>query len=161
MVEHTLKTLASIVLERDEGFHERAYLDTKGYWTIGRGHFIGKTIQELKLPRHILEALFEHDFQKHLEFTHKVFGKEFFESLDLVRQMGLYSLCFNMGSRIYTFTTTIQLLKDRKWREAATNLRVSKWARDVDPRQEKDTGRDDRVIAMIEYSELHKDYMYE
>lgn len=152
------RTLTARVLDLDEGFKIMPYLDSKGYWTIGRGHYIGKDVSLLRLPAAAVEALFDEDLETHLDLTIRVFGKEFFNSLDEVRQVGLFSLVFNMGTKIYTFKNTIELIKQSKWDEVANNLRVSKWARDVDPKNRHGYGRDDRVIAMIEFGVFDKAY---
>lgn len=152
------RALSARVLDLDEGFKTMPYLDSKGYWTIGRGHYIGKDISLLKLPASVVEALFDEDLEVHLDLTIRVFGKEFFNSLDTARQVGLFCLAFNMGMRIYSFNHTIELIKQSEWTEAANNLRASKWARDVDPKNRHGIGRDDRVIGMIEFGTFDKAY---
>lgn len=146
------------VLKVDEGVKPSPYLDSKGFWTIGVGHFIGLDFKKLVLPPEAVEIILDRDIEIHLDLTIRVFGKGFFNSLDEVRQVGLFCLAFNMGARIYTFKETIGLIKQSRWAEAANNLRVSKWARDVDPRQREGIGRDDRIIKMIEFGTLDEAY---
>lgn len=150
--------LAKKVLKLDEGVKASPYLDSKGLWTIGVGHCIGSDLKSLKLPEEAIDVILEDDIIIHLDLTIRVFGKDFFNSLDKARQVGLFSLAFNLGNNIYSFKNTIGLIKEKRWTEAANNLRASKWARDVDPRNRIGLGRDDRVIAMIEFGVFDKAY---
>lgn len=158
MTLEKFRALSARVLKIDEGVKPSPYLDSNGFWTIGVGHFIGLDFKKLVLPPEAVEIILNRDIEIHLDLTVRVFGKQFFNSLDEVRQVGLFSLAFNMGARIYTFKETIGLIKQSRWGEAANNLRVSKWARDVDPKQREGIGRDDRIIAMIEFGIFDKAY---
>ncbi len=155
---HKFFSSAKKVLKLDEGIRRSPYLDSKGLWTIGVGHCIGRDLKNLDLPEEAIEAILENDIIAHLDLTIRVFGKEFFNSLDEARQVGLFSLAFNLGNNIYSFRNTIGLIKEKRWTEAANNLRASKWARDVDPRNRPGLGRDDRVVAMIEFGVFDKAY---
>jgi lysozyme len=151
-------SFAKKVLRLDEGVKSSPYLDTKGLWTIGVGHLIGSDLKRLSLPETAIDAMLDEDIEIHLDLVVRVFGKEFFNSVEVARQVGLFSLVFNMGPNIYSFKNTIGLIKERRWTEAANNLRASKWARDVDPKNRAGIGRDDRVIAMIEFGIFDKAY---
>lgn len=149
---------AKRVLRFDEGFQASPYRDTVGLWTIGVGHMIGDDLSKLKLSDSAIEALLESDIEIHLTFIRHIFGTEFFDSLTVARQVALLSLGFNMGMNLLKFKHTIELIKDRNWETAAYNLGMSKWAHDVDPRQRKGVGRDDRVIEMLRTGIFPLDY---
>ena len=146
------------ILIHDEGFRNKPYKDTQGYWTIGVGHFIGEDLSNLKLSDAAIYAQFEQDLQAHVMFTQGIFGLEFFQSIGAVRQAALVSLAFNLGINLLKFTQTIPLIKQGKWQEACENLSKSKWAKDVDPYQRIGQGRDDRIIYMLKTGRFAPEY---
>lgn len=136
------------------------YLDSKGYWTIGRGHFIGKDLTTLKLPNFIIDLLFEHDLMRCIRESQLVFGAAFFESLSDARKMAIITLFFTMGGSKVTnqFQDTIEKILQRDWEDMAKRVLKWQWARDVDPRQRPGEGRDDRISYMFKTGEFHPEY---
>lgn len=146
------------VLTFDEGYSNRPYKDTKGYWTIGVGHFIGADLENFKVSNAVVDVMLKEDIEAHLSYVQGVFGLQFFNSLDIVRQVALLSLGFNLGVNLLQFKNTIELIKQRKWGEACVNLAKSKWAKDVDPKQITGKGRDDRIIYMLKEGKFPQEY---
>lgn len=145
-------------LELDEGFENGPYKDTKNYWTIGVGHFIGHDLKRLKLCDDAIRAQLQHDMKSHWQIAVDIFGDEYLQALPVGRQCAIMALCFNLGSKFKTWTNTIALIKDGQWARVADLLLAYKWAKDVDPRQRKGQGRDDRVSYMFRTGELHPEY---
>jgi GH24 family phage-related lysozyme (muramidase) len=153
------------VFDLDEGKGKpgrpgQPYLDSKGYWTIGRGHFIGKDLTALKLPDFIIDALFFHDISRCIKEAEIVFGKDFFESLPDARKLAIITLFFTMGGTKVTsqFDETIQVIQRREWDNVARRVFTWQWARDVDPKQRPGEGRDDRVAYMFKTGEFPPEY---
>ncbi len=148
----------------DEGKHNKPYKDPKGYWTIGVGYFIGKELKDLHLSDGVVDLMLEEKIDGACASAVKIFGEEYFYSLSEARQNAIINLIFNMGEGnlekgFRSFTETIPLMKKGLWHVAAINLSKSLWARDVDPRQRPDQGRDDRIVYMIETGEYHPEYL--
>lgn len=154
--------VAKTVLIADEGFRNKPYRDSKGYWSIGVGRLIGALIQDLKLSDDEVEYLLYNDMKKHWSETVEIFGQDFLKSLDVVRQTALLSLVFNLGgTKLLKFHQTLPAIKAKNWKLAGELLRKSKWAKDVDPKQIPGQGRDDRIIAMLETGKLPSFYKLE
>jgi len=135
------------------------YKDTKGYWTIGRGHLIGESLTDLKLSRHIVEELFKEDLAIAIRESRLVVGSLFFDSLAPARQVALISMLYTLGrNKFLRFEETIDAIKRNDWQEVGRRVLASKWARDVDPRQRVGVGRDDRVAHMFITGEFHPYY---
>lgn len=135
------------------------YQDTKGNWTIGKGHLIGKYITDLKLSSHMIEELFKEDVNKAINESIDVVGADFYAALTPARQLALVSMLFTLGeNKFLKFNETIAAMKRHDWDEVAKRILQSKWARDVDPKQREKVGRDDRVAYMFQTGEYHPDY---
>ena len=144
-----------------EGKRNALYKDSENYYTIGIGHFIGKSVtdeskqvisrvigREWKsgetLSDSEIEKLFEYDFEKH---TRELFEKlPFVRKLDSVRQAVLIDMYFNMGSRLLNFKQTLAYIENGQYTQAAGNMRASKWYSQVGNRSRRlcrmmETGR--------------------
>lgn len=142
-----------------EGF---PYLDTKGNWTIGRGHFIGKDLKNLHLSDKVIELLFAEDFARHEQDAALSIGVSTYASLNQPRQLALISLVYTMGfAKFQLWIDTIAAIKASNWEKVSDNILQSKWARDVDPRQRDGVGRDDRIAYMFRCGHFHPDYKIE
>ena len=149
------------VFKLDEGEGEKPgmpYKDIYDNWTIGIGHLIGKNLESLRLSNAIVDALFREDLAKSIALARLILGSDFFNGLCLPRQIAFVSLAFTMGRGLLSFDETIRLARSGDWEGVAAHVMSSKWARDVDPKQRKGRGRDDRIAYMFEKGEFHPDY---
>lgn len=135
------------------------YKDTYGNWTIGRGHFIGESLHDLKLSDSMIEALFMEDLAQAIREARFVVGSPFFDALPQARQIALVSMLFTLGqNKFLKFEETIDAMKRGDWGTVYDHILAAKWARDVDPRQRPGEGRDDRVAYMFLTGKFHPEY---
>ena len=135
------------------------YKDTKGYWTIGRGHLIGESLTDLKLSRHIIDELFKEDLAVAIREARLVVGSLLFDGLEPARQAALISMLYTLGrNKFLRFEETIDAIKRNDWQEVGRRVLASKWASDVDPRRRVGAGRDDRVAYMFTTGKFHPYY---
>jgi len=136
-------------LERDEGLKLKAYKDTVGKWTIG----VGRNLDDVGLRLHEMEKLnISLDSVKLKGIT----GEQamylldsdidgvmvdldmhlpWWRTLDEVRQRVLCNMCFNLGiNGLMGFKNTLKLISTKRYREAADNMLLSKWAGQVGKR---------------------------
>jgi len=131
-------------LRLEEGWRSSAYIDTKGYITIGYGFnlgYVGKgvaftpigeispVVGEQILLGQVLSAIEE--LRAHLSF---------WDGLDPVRQVVLADLYFNMGLHnptgfVAEFEPTLSLVEKKEYAKAAQHMRGWKWYDDVGPRR--------------------------
>lgn len=138
------------IMLADEGLRLKPYRDTKGLWTIGIGHLIGASIEDLELSRDVVNQIFLEDMGYHWKETCEIFGEQWLRSQALARQVALLSLVFNLGrTKLSKFIHTLPAIKEGRWNDAADLLLSTKWARDVDPKQREGEGRDDRIANML------------
>lgn len=151
--------LALKVFDLDEGVKHTPYKDDKGYWTIGRGHLIGKTLQELYFSAKMIDAHFQEDLAVAIKDAITVMGEPFFNSITKARQVALVSMLFTLGKNKWLkFDETIAAMRNHEWEMVAHRILQSKWSRDVDPKQLPGVGRDDRIAYMFKTGEFHPDY---
>jgi len=148
------------VLVYDEGLRLEPYKDSKGLWTIGIGRLIGARLEDLKLTRDEAYALLECSIESHWKEAEALFGKEFLEALEPARQVAILSLVYNLGAhKLKTqFVQTVPAIRKQDWKEVSRLLSLSKWARDVDPKQRPGLGRDDRITYMFRTGEFPREY---
>jgi lysozyme len=134
-----------------------AYVDSKGYWTIGRGHLLGKSApgQPPRMSRITpgeAEALYEWDLKGALGIVRR--SVPAFDMLDDVRQRALVNMAFNRGGHMVDSTTITPAInaavKNGDW--AAVRVAIlgdpparppSEWATQV-------KGRAVRLATMLE-----------
>ena len=111
-------TIMSFV-EQNEGRKNVPYQDTKGLWTVGVGHLLGKTLPPAYknpdgTPRTLddqeVQGLFEADYAKHKAEAAQL---PMFSELDAIGQQALIDLTFNMGPTKFN---------ERKWPKFFTAL---------------------------------------
>ncbi len=118
-------------LKRDEGFVPYAYTDSLGYLTIGYGTLIDKRggglpedICDELLTRHIEENIIKLNNQlpwlkKHPENV----------------QRAVANMSYQLGiSGLLKFKTTLRLIEQKRYNEAADNALLSLWARQTPER---------------------------
>ena len=158
MDDKTRDALEKIMI-LDEGCMAMPYKDTKGFWTIGIGHLIGQHLEHLDLPPEAVTALFQQDVKKHWRDMENIFGEKFVAKLEPARQIALFSLVYTLGARkLKLFHQTVPAIRAKDWRRVHDLLIKTKWAKDIDPKQRKGAGRDDRICYMFLTGDFHPDY---
>jgi lysozyme len=143
---------ARAVIEFEEGSSLSAYPDTKGFWTIGVGHKIGKGISELRLSAAVVEVLFREDLAAATASVRHVLGEEDFNRLAPARRVALISMAFQMGEKnLSEFHSTLGCVRTGDWLGAAAHAGQSLWARQTPARAA-------RTIAMLRTGEYPKEY---
>lgn len=147
------------VIILDEGIKNAPYKDTKGNWTIGIGYYIGKDIENLRLSSGACIYLMREKLQEAENIANKIFTKPLIATIAPARRAVILSLIYNMGEmRFRTFKHMIEAILSGDWDRAAEELRDSKWARDVDPKEISGQGRDDRLVSMLETGVYGEEY---
>lgn len=90
-------------LIRDEGICLNAYKDTRGFWTIGVGHLLGKDKRMSTITPNEAVALLQIDIQNALAIVRSCIPR--FIELDDVRQRALINMAFNRGNNMKTSST--------------------------------------------------------
>lgn len=145
-------------LVRDEGKHLKAYLDTKGFWTIGVGHLLNKgpaPPRMTEITEEECQALFNIDAAEAEDVARRVLDtNNGWHLLDDVRQRALVNMAFNRGEgnmrESTSITPAIRLAlrglgfnQDELWKAVAVAIKASPWAKQI-------KGRADRLAYMLE-----------
>lgn len=149
------------MLKQDEGLRLDVYKDTEGYWTVGIGHLLTKN-SDKQLAIKTLDALvnrstngvitqqeaqtiFEADVKTvDRNISQNTLVNDVFVSLDSVRQDALRNMVFQMGIQgVAGFKNSLRLLKEKNWKQASINLKLSKWYKQT-------PNRANRVISVFE-----------
>lgn len=126
----------------EEGYRRKAYKDAKGYWTIGIGHLLSKTqdFSGVTWSDGKVIAVFEDDLDRSL-----LNAKEIFPEWDILPQnvqLAILDMIFNLGANGFRqFKTTIRLIHNGKYLEAAGAALESKWARQDVPNRAHRTAK--------------------
>ena len=124
----------------EEGFRNEAYKDHLGNWTIGVGHYLGASANFAGLKwsdEKVLQVL-ENDIDVALADAKQLFPE--WEVLPPNVQLALLDMSFNMGiTTLRKFKTTIRLVHEGKYAEAAASASDTKWARQVPNRAKRIT----------------------
>lgn len=130
-------------LELNEGNENTPYQDSLGNWTVGIGHYIGKTLPERfknpdgtpkKLTDTQVQMLFEKDYKEHKEDAARL---PMYSQLDNKGKQALIDLTFNMGSEKFNeneWKLFFTALKNKDLKTAAKELKNSKWYNQVGDR---------------------------
>lgn len=115
----------------EEGKRNKAYKDTRGYWTIGVGHMLGTSDDFSIMYWSDVKAftVLENDIDGAVRL-----GKELFPEWDFLPehvQLAVMDLCFNLGNRFRQFKQTIRLIHESRYSEAAASAAASLWAKQV------------------------------
>ena len=139
-------------LELNEGNENEPYKDSEGNWTVGIGHYIGKTLPDRFKnddgnPRILsdeeVQTLFEKDYKEHKEDASSL---PMYNSLDNKGKQALIDLTFNMGSEVFNenkWPKFFAALGNKDLKTASKELKNSKWYNQVNVRAP-------RVIKLIE-----------
>jgi lysozyme len=127
-------------LRRDEGVRYEPYLDTVKVWTIGVGH----NMQISPLPKDwtipLTDAQVNTLLAKDLTMVFSDLDRKlpWWRSLSYARQRVMANMCFNLGiNGLGTFVNTLALIHTGRYKDAATGMLASKWARQVGDRAKR------------------------
>jgi lysozyme len=135
------------LLRLEESVERSAYQDSKGYWTIGVGRLIDKRKGGGLSPDEI-SYLLNNDINEKSTLL--------FDAIPWIVEMpepvqgALVSMAFQMGvDGLLGFKTTLGLLKERKFEEAATQMLKSKWAKVDSPNRAKRVAEQVRTQSWV------------
>lgn len=143
------------MLTRDEGLQRVPYDDftgnpvraPKGNLTIGVGH----NLDSKPLSNAVILLLLSEDVDGAIATAIDVVGTEVWNKLSENRKLALINLAFNMKPQsLRSFKHMLYAIRKEDWVSAGRELRESLWARQVDPKQQPNQGRDDRVVNLLE-----------
>ncbi len=122
-------------LIRHEDRIPHAYLDSRGFWTIGVGHLIDRR-RGGGLPPHIIDALLVHDIeQKTARLDARL---PWWRTLSDGRQRALVRMAFNLGvGGLLGFRRMLAALEAGHYEVAAVEALDSNWAVQVGSRAER------------------------
>ena len=122
-------------LRRDEGVVAHAYQDHLGYWTIGVGRLVDKR-RGGRLRESEIDMLLSNDIDEFASALDK--HLPWWRSLDGVRQRVLLNMAFNLGvNGLLGFKNTLAYVKAGNYEKAASNMLLSKWAKQVGNRAKR------------------------
>ncbi len=126
----------------DEGTRRYRYKDSRGFWTIGRGHNIDAdphypyTQADEPLTDAQIESLENRDIANAVGALDEY--ANWWRAMSPIRQAVLANMCFNMGwTKLSLFKNTLDAMHFAKYDLAATGMRASLWARQVGDRAER------------------------
>lgn len=114
----------------EEGYRNKAYLDSKDYWTIGIGHLLGtdNAFSTLYWTDEKILTVFENDLDHSLAAAKEIFPE--FAILPPKVQLAILDMIFNLGTTGFRqFKTVIRMVHAGRFPEAAVAALDSKWAR--------------------------------
>ncbi|KAK5576984.1 hypothetical protein RB653_001921 [Dictyostelium firmibasis] len=159
------------MLKYDEGEKLTMYTDTRGLYTIGVGHLITKkkdkkeAIEALEeqighkvkldkngdpeIEKSVSESLFQKDISETISSIEKNSTlSDIYKNLDSNRKMALENMVFQLGANgVSNFKKSLNLIKEKKWSDAATELKNSTW-------HSQTPNRSDRVVSVFETGTL-------
>ena len=119
-----------------EGFRSKVYKCPAGFDTIGYGRNIeanplseGEKAQ-LNADGSVSEAVAKEWLREYLEKCYKELDKSFswFSKMDCVRKAALVDFNYNVGlGTLKTFKNTLRFFEAGNYKQAAANMRQSKW----------------------------------
>lgn len=116
-------------LERDEAIRTRMYFDTEGFVTIG----LGRNLSQRGITREEAYYLCNHDIDGVVVDLDQYLP--WWRKLDEVRQRVLANMCYNLGiQRLLHFPRFLSAVQDRRFAEAAAEMKASKWDKQVGTR---------------------------
>lgn len=121
--------LAQYLIAEHEGFVSHAYQDTGGHWTIGYGRLVderlGGGIDEEEATYLLARDIERTDIELRTTFR-------WYDRLDETRRACLIDMTFNLGlPRFMSFRKMIAALEQGDFKQAALEMRDSRWAGQV------------------------------
>ena len=145
-------------IKQAEGFKDRPYKDTEGYWTGGYGHFLtpqddGHWNAFLAVPTNRFDQSTVDNWLVSDLANAMNQGRTLMEwnSLDCdARQNAVIELVFNMGLETWRqFVQTRLAILHKEWQMAYNGLLDSKWAKEVQPHGFDQPGRATRIATYL------------
>ena len=135
------------LIKRHEGCSLIPYRCPAGKRTIGWGHnfdanplppAIGAYLRRNgSITVEMAEQLLEDDISIAIKGVRSLLPD--FDKYSENRRNALISMCFQMGiGTLSKFTTTLRMIRDEHWGNAADNLLLSKWARKDTPKRARE-----------------------
>lgn len=126
-----MNTLESLLVLH-EGEKLKAYKCTAGKTTVG----VGRNLDDLGLTKEESRYLLANDIKRvTAELTAAL---PWFTKLDPVRQTVLLDMCFNLGiNGLLKFKNTLAFFQAGNYAQAAENMLLSLWAKQVGPRAKR------------------------
>lgn len=125
-------------LRRDEGVRSKPYTDTVGKLTVGAG----RNLTDVGLSADEIDYLLANDIERAAQGLDDKLP--WWRRLDPVRQRVMINMAFNLGiSGLLTFKNTLGFIERGDYAQAARNMLLSKWARQVGARA-------NRLASMME-----------
>lgn len=129
-------------LRRDEGVVPHAYQDHLGFWTIGVGRLVDKR-KGGRLTDEEIDYLLTNDINECIADLQSLPAWQAVKD-DPVRARALLNMRFQLGGAgLRGFKNSLAYIAAKNWKQAAANLRKSKWFQQTPQRA-------GRVIKMIE-----------
>lgn len=143
------------MLKLDEGLKLKVYKDTEGYWTVGIGHLLTKkpsldvaiSVLDSQVGRKTQGSITEDEarkvFQSDVSAAIKSIQADatlnpIYKKYDGVRQQALINMVFQMGAAgTASFHNSLNLVANKSYALAGTNMRQSKWYRQTPNRAER------------------------
>lgn len=131
-------------LFRDEGYVRHAYPDSLSFLTIGIGRMIDKR-KGGGITKDEAYYLLGNDIKNvEADLDRSI---PWWRTLSENRQRALANMCFQMGignssNGLLSFSRSLQLIREKKWEDAAAALKLSNWYKQTPVRAA-------RVIEMI------------
>lgn len=117
-------------LLHDEAYRTHAYKDTKGYWTVGVGHMLGKGSHFSNIvwsPEQIITTFLADLNSAIFEVRKQIFT---FDDLSDNRQRVMVNMMFNLGPRKFSgFKKMVRGVNALNYRKAHIEMLDSKWAK--------------------------------
>lgn len=146
-----------------EGFRPHAYLDTRGYWTVGIGYNLSargtgflRRVLCRPFPVDVTAVTLTRDealtaLAVDLANIEAVVRRRwpFYDHLDAVRRKVVLDMVYNMGHGAESFRHTIAAIERQDWEAAADGILAAKWAHQVDDGPGGRFGRADRLSVML------------
>ena len=125
----------------DEGTRRNRYKDSRGFWTIGRGHNIEAdphypyTVADEPLTDAQIDSLETRDVGNAVAALDEY--ANWWRAMEEPRQRVLANMCFNMGwTKLSEFVNTLKAMHFADYVAAAAGMRASKWYGQVGARGE-------------------------
>jgi lysozyme len=115
----------------DEGVKHYAYRCPAGFLTIGVGH----NLDAKGVSDQAIKAMLDDDIDDARDAAIRCFGEVQFGAFSVFRQMAILNMIFNLGEQGFLkFAETIELMKARRWVDAAARIAKTPYATQVGDR---------------------------
>lgn len=113
-------------LKGDEGVKPNVYKCSLGYYTIGVGRLVDPSKKGGGLRPSEMDFMLANDVQDRKDALHKALP--WFHTLDEARQGVLINMSFQLGiDGLLGFRNTLRFIERGDYKQAALNMRMSKW----------------------------------